>query len=357
MSGPRNGMFVNTSGNVRDGEAFVLVKRKDHELHIYGTGKDRRVIVSRLPADDGGDGHGASRPDARRRRRRRAVGRRLAEARGVERRRDRRLAPQHQVGHEPRGRGPERDAPGTVPGRDHQVVARAAQQRPAVRRSAAARRRARRRSACPRARARSAPRAPAAAAPAPPRRARRAGRSRPATRRCGGDQREQAVLAAAGEQRVDARLLERVAGRLGQMQLDVDAPQRGDRPPAPRRVDQRGRPRPGRDHDHVGADAGRRGGLPTCIRAPAACARRAKASVASAGGTVNPVAIRRPARSGATTGSSACGSPGARRSALSSRNSLASAASSASSTASSVPSTSRPAGSSGSAKPKEARSR
>jgi hypothetical protein len=53
MSGPRNGMFINRSGNERDGEAFVLVKRKDHELHIYGTGKDRRVIVARY--GDAGD--------------------------------------------------------------------------------------------------------------------------------------------------------------------------------------------------------------------------------------------------------------------------------------------------------------
>jgi hypothetical protein len=54
-------MFINRSGNVRDGEAFVLVERKDHELHIYGTGKDRRVIVARYgeetppPADDAGE--------------------------------------------------------------------------------------------------------------------------------------------------------------------------------------------------------------------------------------------------------------------------------------------------------------
>jgi hypothetical protein len=56
MSGPRNGMFINRSGNERDGEAFVLVTRKDHELHIYGTGRDRRVIVARYDdADDAGD--------------------------------------------------------------------------------------------------------------------------------------------------------------------------------------------------------------------------------------------------------------------------------------------------------------
>jgi hypothetical protein len=57
MSGPRNGMFINRSGNARDGEAFVLVKRKDHELHIYGTGKDRRVIVARY-GDEAGKADG-----------------------------------------------------------------------------------------------------------------------------------------------------------------------------------------------------------------------------------------------------------------------------------------------------------
>ena len=45
-SGPRNGMYVNTTSNERSGEAFVLVKRDDRDLHIYGSGKDRRVIVS-----------------------------------------------------------------------------------------------------------------------------------------------------------------------------------------------------------------------------------------------------------------------------------------------------------------------
>jgi hypothetical protein len=45
-SGPRNGMYINTTSNERSGEAFVLVKRDDRDLHIYGSGKDRRVIVS-----------------------------------------------------------------------------------------------------------------------------------------------------------------------------------------------------------------------------------------------------------------------------------------------------------------------
>src|SRR5947208_2461824 len=42
-AGPRNGMFINTSGNKRDGQAFVLVKRDGKEFHIYGSGKDRVV--------------------------------------------------------------------------------------------------------------------------------------------------------------------------------------------------------------------------------------------------------------------------------------------------------------------------
>ena len=46
MSGPRNGMFINTTHNERRGEAFVLVRRKDRDLHIYGHGKNRRVIIS-----------------------------------------------------------------------------------------------------------------------------------------------------------------------------------------------------------------------------------------------------------------------------------------------------------------------
>ena len=43
-AGPRNGMFLNTSGNKRDGQAFTLVKRDGKEFHIYGSGKDRLVV-------------------------------------------------------------------------------------------------------------------------------------------------------------------------------------------------------------------------------------------------------------------------------------------------------------------------
>ena len=50
-AGPRNGMYVNTSGNKRDGQAFVLVKRDGKEYHIYGSGKDRLVVCLKRKAD------------------------------------------------------------------------------------------------------------------------------------------------------------------------------------------------------------------------------------------------------------------------------------------------------------------
>jgi hypothetical protein len=43
-AGPRKDLFLNTSGNARDGKAFVLVKKDDREYHIYGTGKNREVF-------------------------------------------------------------------------------------------------------------------------------------------------------------------------------------------------------------------------------------------------------------------------------------------------------------------------
>jgi hypothetical protein len=61
MSGPRNGMFINMTSNERRGEAFVIVHKDDRDLHVYGTGKNRRVIVSwhkDQPA------HQADKPDA-----------------------------------------------------------------------------------------------------------------------------------------------------------------------------------------------------------------------------------------------------------------------------------------------------
>jgi hypothetical protein len=47
--GTREGMYVNTSGNVRHGEAFVLVRKNGKEYHIYGTGKDRLVVGFHMP--------------------------------------------------------------------------------------------------------------------------------------------------------------------------------------------------------------------------------------------------------------------------------------------------------------------
>ena len=48
LTGSRAGMYVNTSGNARDGEAFILVKGEGGkpDQHIYGTGKDRKVVSS-----------------------------------------------------------------------------------------------------------------------------------------------------------------------------------------------------------------------------------------------------------------------------------------------------------------------
>ena len=53
-SGAREGMFINTSGNKRHGEAFVLVNKGGVEYHIYGTGADREVVALK-PRDDDKD--------------------------------------------------------------------------------------------------------------------------------------------------------------------------------------------------------------------------------------------------------------------------------------------------------------
>jgi hypothetical protein len=64
-SGSRNGMYVNTTSNERSGEAFVLVRRGDRDLHIYGSGKDRRVIVSwHKDRDDDGSNAKPTEPKA-----------------------------------------------------------------------------------------------------------------------------------------------------------------------------------------------------------------------------------------------------------------------------------------------------
>jgi hypothetical protein len=43
-AGPRDGMFINHSGNKREGQAFALVKRDGREFHVYGTGKNRVIV-------------------------------------------------------------------------------------------------------------------------------------------------------------------------------------------------------------------------------------------------------------------------------------------------------------------------
>ena len=49
-AGDREGMFINTSGNVRNGQAFVLVRKHGKEYHVYGTGKDRLVVGFHMPS-------------------------------------------------------------------------------------------------------------------------------------------------------------------------------------------------------------------------------------------------------------------------------------------------------------------
>jgi hypothetical protein len=61
-SGKREGMFVNTSGNVRNGEAFVVVRKNGKEYHIYGTGKDRLVVGFHMPKGASEDTGGSTAP-------------------------------------------------------------------------------------------------------------------------------------------------------------------------------------------------------------------------------------------------------------------------------------------------------
>jgi restriction endonuclease Mrr len=51
-SGAREGMYINTSGNKRHGDAFVLVNKGGVEYHIYGTGADREVVALKSRDDD-----------------------------------------------------------------------------------------------------------------------------------------------------------------------------------------------------------------------------------------------------------------------------------------------------------------
>jgi hypothetical protein len=58
--GKREGLYVNTSGNVRNGQTFVLVRKHGKEYHIYGTGKDRLVVGFHMPASQPTDSTGGS---------------------------------------------------------------------------------------------------------------------------------------------------------------------------------------------------------------------------------------------------------------------------------------------------------
>jgi hypothetical protein len=49
VAGPRKHLFLNTSGNARDGRAFRIVERDGREYHVYGEGKDRLVVALRKP--------------------------------------------------------------------------------------------------------------------------------------------------------------------------------------------------------------------------------------------------------------------------------------------------------------------
>jgi hypothetical protein len=51
-SGAREGMYINTSGNKRHGEAFVLVSKAGVDYHIYGSGADREVIAIKRDDED-----------------------------------------------------------------------------------------------------------------------------------------------------------------------------------------------------------------------------------------------------------------------------------------------------------------
>ena len=60
--GSRAGMFINTSGNVRHGQAFTVAHRDGKEYHIYGSGQDRLVVGFHVPKADDSE---AAKPEAK----------------------------------------------------------------------------------------------------------------------------------------------------------------------------------------------------------------------------------------------------------------------------------------------------
>jgi hypothetical protein len=63
VSGKRKGMYINTSGNERHGQAFVLARRNGVEYHIYGSGKDRLVVALKPAAERKPEAQVESKPD------------------------------------------------------------------------------------------------------------------------------------------------------------------------------------------------------------------------------------------------------------------------------------------------------
>jgi len=65
VAGPRNGMFINNTGNGRDGHAFLIVKREGREFHVYGSGDDRKVyeVGRKRETTDAKDASGTSGAD------------------------------------------------------------------------------------------------------------------------------------------------------------------------------------------------------------------------------------------------------------------------------------------------------
>lgn len=44
VAGPRNGFYVNLQPGPRQGEVFHIVRRDGRELHVYGEGRERKVV-------------------------------------------------------------------------------------------------------------------------------------------------------------------------------------------------------------------------------------------------------------------------------------------------------------------------
>ena len=132
-AGPRKDLYLNTSGNARDGKTFVLVKKDDREYHIYGTGKNREVFMVKDPAAKTArrdtttslehHRHAPLRPTAPRRTGRSSRPTRpLPDPPRREGRRDVRPPAQQLIGHTPARCRPQRDPPRAVATRDREPL-------------------------------------------------------------------------------------------------------------------------------------------------------------------------------------------------------------------------------------------